>query len=339
MVKRKHIAEVQKKTAVIDGSLCKIKGIEISRHISSGANGAVFEAFDLTLQRQCAVKIWFENVDKKLKPVREAQSIGRFFEECIAVAFRTGYVGGRYFLVMELVSGMPLREFLKQRNLSGLEKNELFRKITKPLSIIYGSGLLHGDPHANNFIVTSPRGLEGLDLIDIAKINVKAIDIGASWSGGKVAARAQREEVVLLELFMEVFSEFEITALGIQDRFESPQHALRWLRELEELIEYWCEGYHEIAAMWIFSMPICGLRVFWSVLSKYNPQNIKKGDVYLSIEHFIQKNKMRVIYSSDDLEGNRANEIEELFDDYRLSREASLRDPTWIDLARDDLGA
>jgi serine/threonine protein kinase len=143
---------------------------EIVEKIGAGGMGEVYRARDTRLGRDVAIKVLPEgvatNTERLARFQREAQLLASLNHTNIAAIHGLEMqAGSGPFLVLELVEGADLAEWLKARKLSITEALTVARQITEALEQAHEQGIVHRDLKPANVKVT-PEG------------NVKVLDFG-----------------------------------------------------------------------------------------------------------------------------------------------------------------
>lgn len=128
--------------------------------------GEVYRAFDQSLGREVAVKVlhpqaWTPEVSQRYQ--REARELERVRHPNVVGFYGQGIHQGREFLVLELVSGGDLRQYLAQPR----ERDELLRLflgLCRGLAELHARGLIHRDIKPENVLVGSDGQLRLTDL-------------------------------------------------------------------------------------------------------------------------------------------------------------------------------
>ena len=131
----------------------------IVSELGRGGMGTVYEAEDLLLQRQVALK--FISSEQEIT----AQARARFLHEaraasslshpniCSVFDFSEDEAG-RPFLVMELLQGMTLKAVLEGRKVGLEEGMALALQVASALAAAHGRGVIHRDLKPSNIFVT-----------------------------------------------------------------------------------------------------------------------------------------------------------------------------------------
>jgi len=127
---------------------------KIVKQIGAGGMGVVYEAEDLILKRKVAIKTLKNLSSQKARLLREARAISRINHPNIATIYDYGETEDEQpFIVMELVKGKPLDEFLKERSLNLSQAVEIIIKIADALTAAHANGIIHRDIKPSNVIV------------------------------------------------------------------------------------------------------------------------------------------------------------------------------------------
>jgi Lipopolysaccharide core biosynthesis protein (WaaY) len=95
-----------------------------------------------------------------LEALIKAKNAGVSVEEPVAVVKKKG---ARDLVIFKAIKGVTLNTFLLEEK-SPVKKANVLAKIVKQLSLLHGVGLVHGDAHAGNFIVSKGGKVHILDL-------------------------------------------------------------------------------------------------------------------------------------------------------------------------------
>lgn len=132
----------------------------LEKLIGKGGMGAVYEATDTRINRTVALKIlrgaMFGNRAALRRFEREAQTAGRLQHPNIVTVFDYGVLSTEgAFLVMELVRGNSLADFLKQRGKLDLPTVKMwFAQILDGLEAAHHSGIIHRDLKPDNILIS-----------------------------------------------------------------------------------------------------------------------------------------------------------------------------------------
>ena len=139
----------------------------IVEQIGAGGMGVVFRARDEQLNRDVALKtlpklpLLSEPARRQFR--REALSLARIVDPCIAMAFDFGQDGGIDYLVTEYVPGLTLEAMLAGRALPEEEILRLGEQMASGLEAAHKEGVIHRDLKPSNVKVTPDGKLKILD--------------------------------------------------------------------------------------------------------------------------------------------------------------------------------
>jgi len=150
--------------------------------LGRGGMGVVYEAEQKSPNRRVAVKVLSPDAagdDRRARLLRrEAEALGRLSHPSIAVIHEAGESDdGLDYLVMELVRGVPLDRYAKEKNLSLEERLALFARVAEAVSHAHERGVVHRDLKPSNVLV----GEDGIPkILDFGLARI--LDPGASGS-------------------------------------------------------------------------------------------------------------------------------------------------------------
>jgi tRNA A-37 threonylcarbamoyl transferase component Bud32/tetratricopeptide (TPR) repeat protein len=147
-------------------------------HIASGAMGAVYRALDPVSRQEVAVKVLLPKFTAG-KPA----AVDRFRQEAllgaklrhpnIVTLHEFGVDGNTYFLVMELVEGVPLSDYLQKHGPLGVEEaRHVLTQIVRALEHAHTHGLVHRDIKPANILLTLQGGRSVAKLADFGLARV-----------------------------------------------------------------------------------------------------------------------------------------------------------------------
>lgn len=147
-------------------NLMKIDRFEIEEQIGAGGQGTVYLVHDPELDRKVALKRLVVAHPQHVAQMRsEALSLAQVNHDNVVKVFEVGEdETGRPFLVMELVEGQTLREWLISAPRHWTEIVDVFISIAHGLSAIHASNLVHRDVKPRNIVITSDGRAKLVDL-------------------------------------------------------------------------------------------------------------------------------------------------------------------------------
>jgi len=140
----------------------------IVERIGKGAMGMVYAADDERMGRRVAVKVMMTDLEDvpetRERFYREARVTGQLVHRNIVTVYDLGEDSGRPFLVMELLQGVPLGEYLQRPDARSLDvKIDLMMQICEGLQIAHERGVIHRDIKPSNLFVQRDGSLKILD--------------------------------------------------------------------------------------------------------------------------------------------------------------------------------
>lgn len=147
--------------------------LEILEYLGRGGMGVVYKARQKSLNRLVALKL--------LAPERanDPQFAARFEKEAHALAalnhpniigvYDFGQAGGFYFLLMEFVDGMNLRQLLQSKRLTPKEALSIVPPVCEALQCAHDHGIVHRDIKPENLLIDKAGTVKIADF-GIAKI-------------------------------------------------------------------------------------------------------------------------------------------------------------------------
>jgi uncharacterized protein (TIGR03435 family) len=163
--------------------------LEIIECLGRGGMGVVYKARQKTLNRLVALKL--------LAPerVRDARFAERFAAEAQALAalnhpnivtiYDFGQAGGFYFLLMEFVDGVNLRQLLRARKLTPEEALAIVPPLCDALQFAHDRGIVHRDIKPENLL------LDKNGRVKVADFGIAKMLGAANGSAGEAAAPAK----------------------------------------------------------------------------------------------------------------------------------------------------
>ncbi|NLN63540.1 MAG: protein kinase [Myxococcales bacterium] len=168
---------------------------EIREEIGRGGMAVVYRAYDTHLQREVAIKLLHSHLishgEARARFEREAHSVARLMHPSIVgVHDYCETADGEVFLVMELVSGFTLRQFLDQR---GLDESHtvmaevallIAKDILSALAVAHDEGIIHRDVKPENILISENGEVRLSDfgiayLADIGQMTVTGQILGS----------------------------------------------------------------------------------------------------------------------------------------------------------------
>src|SRR5260370_15624176 len=140
---------------------------KIEAPIGAGGMGEVYRATDTRLNRDVAVKILSSSLtadpNAKQRFEREAHTASALNDPHICTISDVGEHEGQQFLVMELLEGQTLKQYMDGQALSIKQVFKLGTQIAGALQTAHGRGIIHRDLKPSNIFVTERGEIKVLD--------------------------------------------------------------------------------------------------------------------------------------------------------------------------------
>ena len=139
----------------------------ILSQLGSGGMGVIYKAEDTVLGRQVALKFLPEEVSKNREVLerfrREAIAASSFNHPNICTIHDVGDYEGQPYIVMELLTGLPLQRYLAGQPLKVDVLLDLSIQVTSALIAAHSAGVVHRDIKPSNIFVSKSRQAKVLD--------------------------------------------------------------------------------------------------------------------------------------------------------------------------------
>jgi len=151
-------AAAREKTDPLVGA--QVNGFKIQERIGSGGFGVVYKAFDTNLERSVAIKILPPKIAQAGHSVverflREARSAAKLAHPNIVTIHQICPHRDTYYIVMELVEGGALHEYLATRKrFTPAEATRVIRAAAEGLGHAHKRGIIHRDIKPGNIMMT-----------------------------------------------------------------------------------------------------------------------------------------------------------------------------------------
>ena len=181
------ILETSQSAPVIDGQT--ISHYQVLARLGGGGMGVVYQARDLRLGRDVAVKFVNEELTQDRTAVdrfeREARAVSRLNHPHIVTIHEIGESEFGRFIVMELVKGRTLRD-LAAGGVAWATVVDVGRQIAKALAAAHVAGIVHRDVKPENVMVRDDGFVKVLDF-GLARLLPGALSADATVTGGTEA--------------------------------------------------------------------------------------------------------------------------------------------------------
>jgi serine/threonine protein kinase/Tol biopolymer transport system component len=153
----------------------------VTRKIGAGGMGEVYQAYDLKLNRQVALKIlpdsFAHDPERLARFDREAKLLASLNHPNIAAIYGLEEARDKKFLVLELVEGETLAQRIKKGRLPLEEAVKLCRQIAEGLEAAHEKGVVHRDLKPGNVMIA---GNDKIKILDFGLAKVLAAESAAT---------------------------------------------------------------------------------------------------------------------------------------------------------------
>jgi serine/threonine-protein kinase len=156
----------------------RIGGYHLLKRIGSGGMGEVYQAVQIALGRQVALKILSPELteDRSFveKFLREARAAGKFNHPNVIHVHEVGEESGTYYYSMEYVEGGSVQDLVaKGRKLDPLQATEIILQAAHALAYAEKVGIVHCDIKPDNLMLTGEGDVRLSDLGIAKTLNAK----------------------------------------------------------------------------------------------------------------------------------------------------------------------
>ncbi len=152
---------------------------EVAAALGAGGMGEVYRARDTRLGRDVALKILPARLTSDAVRVhrfqQEARAASALNHPHIVALFDTGSADGTHFIVMELVEGRPLTEWVKRARPELARILDVITQVGDALDAAHRAGILHRDIKPANLLVTAQGYAKVVDF-GLAKLTEAATE-------------------------------------------------------------------------------------------------------------------------------------------------------------------
>ncbi|HZJ17027.1 MAG TPA: serine/threonine-protein kinase [Chthoniobacteraceae bacterium] len=172
--------------------------LEILELIGQGGMGAVFKARQPKLDRLVALKLLPASLAERDAAFagrfeREGRLLARLHHPNIVAVHDSGTAGGFFYLLMEFVEGVNLRQAMRSRRFTSAQALAIIPHICDALQFAHEEGVLHRDIKPENILLDG-KGRVKLADFGIAKLMGEGAAAEAPAAGGQDAVSSPRIE-------------------------------------------------------------------------------------------------------------------------------------------------
>ncbi|WP_010586516.1 serine/threonine protein kinase [Schlesneria paludicola] len=154
--------------------------LEIVELLGQGATGAVYKVRQLDLDRWAALKILSDEVAEDSSFAerfqREARALALLGHQHIVIVYEFGQRNGVYFLLMEYVDGVNLRQAIRAQEITTQEALAIVMQICDALQFAHEEGVIHRDIKPENILIDK-RGRVKIADFGLAKLLGRSFEV------------------------------------------------------------------------------------------------------------------------------------------------------------------
>ncbi len=192
--------------------------LELGELIGRGGMGFVFRARQRRLSREVAVKVLDPELSRNPlfaeRFAREAQTLARLAHPHIVTVHDYGRAGELFYLVLEYVDGVNLRQVLKARAMSPAQALAIVPQICEALEFAHGLNIVHRDIKPDNILLDRAGRVKIADF-GLAKLCGVEVPLGSLTSTGQVLGTLRYMAPEQMERPLEVDHRADIYSLGV----------------------------------------------------------------------------------------------------------------------------
>ncbi len=166
--------------------------LEILECLGRGGMGVVYKARQKSLHRLVALKLLAperaDDPEFAARFAREARALAALNHPHIVGVHDFGEAGGFFYLLMEYVDGVNLRQLLQSRKLSPREALRIVPPICEALQCAHDRGIVHRDIKPENLLIDKSGNVKIADFGIAKMVGAASADMTADASGGTTNA-------------------------------------------------------------------------------------------------------------------------------------------------------
>jgi serine/threonine-protein kinase len=167
--------------------------------LGAGSMGAVYEAHDTELDRYVAIKLlrerWSDETAMAERLRREAKAMARLAHPNVVAVHDIGEADGQGYLAMELIDGVTISAWLREKPRRYWEILECFLQAGRGLAAAHAVGIVHRDFKPDNVLIGKDGRVRVGDF-GLARRSARSTDQAATVLPAALAATVSAEEVL-----------------------------------------------------------------------------------------------------------------------------------------------
>jgi flagellar basal body-associated protein FliL len=260
----------------------RVNGFKVQSRIGSGGFGVVYRAFDTNLERSVAIKMLPPRIAKAGQGIldrflREARSAAKLAHPNIVTIHQICPYKDTYYIVMELVDGGALHEYLAaQKRFSAAEATRIIRAAAEGLGHAHRRGIIHRDVKPGNIMLTNDGQVKVSDF-GLARDVLQGRDIvGAGHSLGTprymAPEQARGEEPAASSDLYSLAATYYALLTG-RAPFDAPTEREIMIKQVQEPVPD--------PRQFVADLPIAAYRFFEKAMAK------DPNDRYMTADEFV----------------------------------------------------
>jgi serine/threonine protein kinase/Leucine-rich repeat (LRR) protein len=168
------------------GELGTFGRYRVLQKLGQGGMGAVYLAYDSTLERKVALKVMLgggaADPAARERFLREARAVAKVKSDHVVTIFDVGEHAGTPFIAMEYLLGLPLDQYLRQKGeLPLAQVLRVCEETARGLAAVHDHGLIHRDIKPGNLWLEAPHGR--VKLLDFGLARIETEDTHLTGTG------------------------------------------------------------------------------------------------------------------------------------------------------------
>jgi len=221
----------------------RIGRYELLSEIGRGGMAVVYRALDTALQREVALKLLHphlaDHLEARKRFEREAHAVARLHHPSIVEVYDyAGASADEVYIVMELVEGTTVREFLDRRGGKPLLAEAaalMARHVFAALAIAHEQGVVHRDVKPENILISAGGALKLSDFGIAHLVGIDQMTVTGQILGSPAYMSPEHIEMAELDARADIFSlgtlMYEMTVGSMPFTGKNPHHIIKRIVE------------------------------------------------------------------------------------------------------------